>query len=50
MNEFHKKVRRALELQSKQNKTHEEKLEYKILMQDPYLYDKVEGLKQGGII
>lgn len=49
MNEFQRKVKRALELQSRK-RTPEEEKEYKLLMSDPYLYDKVEGLKHGGII
>ena len=50
MNELHQKVHRALELERIKNKTQKEIDEYKQIMSDPYLYDKVHGLRQGGII
>lgn len=43
------KIKRAVELQSKK-RTPEENEELKAIMSDPYIYDKVEGLKMGGII
>ena len=54
MNEFHQRVHRALELRQKMSKANAEieamTKEYNELMSDPYLCDKVEGLKTGGII
>jgi hypothetical protein len=54
MNEFHRRVQRALELQQKMSKANAEmeemKKEYQLLMSDPYLCDKVNGLKTGGIL
>lgn len=48
------KVKRALELQQQMSDLNkalkEAKAEYQSIMSDPYIYDKVEGLKQGGII
>lgn len=55
------KVKRALELQSEISKINGQIAELKIkrnelaaelkpIMDDPYLYDKIEGLKMGGII
>ena len=48
------KVKRALELEQEMIRLHKEltevKEEWKDLMSDPYIYDKVYGLKQGGII
>ena len=53
-NELHSKVKRALELEQEMIRLHKEltevKEEWKDLMSDPYIYDKVNGLKQGRII
>lgn len=54
INTLKAKVKRALELQQKMSKANAEmkemKKEYELLMSDPYLYDKVNGLKEGGIL
>ena len=48
------KVKRALELQAEMAKLNAElkkaKAEYSEIMDDPYIYDKVVGLKYNGIL
>ena len=53
-NSLHEKVERAIALELEMIRLHKEltevKEEWKELMADPYIYDKVYGLKTGGII